>query len=305
VRALVQAVEAGVPVLDGCARLRRVLKSPLLSVDLWRCVEDGDGLRAPRSHPEPVLSVVLSGASVLLEDRRAVIVEAGTGLLTNAGVAYRTTHPFGCGDMGCHVRPSALLLRELRLPRGHWATVALTTRAYLRFRLAVEAMTQSRADGLELEEACLSLFAATSELAAHDTQPATQRRHVDLVEDTKALLLRRFRESLSLDAVAKAVGTSAFHLARLFGRHTGLTLHAYRTRTRLLHGLDRLQEARGSLTDLALELGYSSQSHFTDAFRRAFGAPPGSVGRRAAFPAAHPRHGPRGRAGTRPSPRRS
>ena len=256
-----------------------------MSVDLWRCVEDGDGLRAPRSHPEPVLSVILSGASVLLEEGRAVIVEAATGLLTSAGVTYRTAHPFGCGDMGCHVRPSASLLRELRLPRDRWTRVPLTTRAYLRFRLAVEAMTRSRTDGLELEEACLSLFAANPELPSREMKPVTSRRHVELVEDTKALLLRRFREPLSLDEVAKAVGTSAFHLARLFGRHTGFTLHGYRTRTRLLHALDRLEEARGTLTDLALELGYSSQSHFTDAFRRAFGAPPGSLGRRAAFPA--------------------
>ncbi len=282
-RALVQAVEAGEPMLDGCARLRRVLGSPLFSVDLWRCVQDGDALRAPRSHPEPVLSVVLSGASVLLEDRRALIVEAGTGLLTSAGVAYRTTHPFGCGDMGCHVRPRASLLDELRLPRARWTTVPLTTHAYLRFRLAVEAMTEGRTDGLELEEACLSLLAATPELTAPDAKPATKRRHVELVEDAKALLLRRFRESLSLDEVARAVGASAYHLARLFGRHTGFTLHGYRTRMRLLHALDRLEESRGSLTDLALELGYSSQSHFTDAFRRAFGAPPGSVGRGAAF----------------------
>jgi AraC-like DNA-binding protein len=272
-----------VPVLDGCARLRRVLGSPFLSVDLWRCIQDGDALRAPRSHPEPVLSVILSGASVLLEDRRALIVEAGTGLLTSAGVAYRTTHPFGCGDMGCHVRPSSSLLEELRLPRARWTTVPLTTRAYLRFRLAVEAATRGETDGLELGEACLSLFAAIPERAAQDSKPPTQSRHVELVEDTKALLLRRFRESLSLHEVAKAVGTSAFHLARLFGRHTGLTLHGYRTRTRLLHALDRLEEARGTLTDLALDLGYSSQSHFTDAFRRAFGAPPGSVGRGTAF----------------------
>jgi AraC-like DNA-binding protein len=48
---------------------------------------------------------------------------------------------------------------------------------------------------------------------------------------------------------------------------------------RLLHALDRLEEARGALTDLALELGFSSQSHFTDAFRGAFGLPPGAVGR--------------------------
>ena len=38
--------------------------------------------------------------------------------------------------------------------------------------------------------------------------------------------------------------------------------------------VDRLEERPESLTDLALELGYSSHSHFTLAFRREFGVPP-------------------------------
>jgi AraC-like DNA-binding protein len=75
------------------------------------------------------------------------------------------------------------------------------------------------------------------------------------------------------------VGVSAFHLARLFRRQTGFSLHGYRTRIRLLQALDRVAEARGALTDLALDLGFSSQSHFTDAFRRAFGVPPGALAR--------------------------
>jgi len=279
VQALVQAVEAGQAVLGGCARLRPLHRSALLSVDLWRCVEDGDGLRAERAHPAPVLTVLLSGASALQEGGRTVIVEAGTALLAQADLAYRAAHPFGCGDTGCHVRPSPALLEELQLPRAPWTAIALPTRAHLRFRLAVEGVALSGADGLELEEACLSLLAATPDLSVIDAWPATRPRHADVVDETKALLLRRFGESLSLDEVARAVGLSPFHLARLFRRHTGFSLHGYRTRIRLLHALDRVGEARGALTDLALELGYSSQSHFTDAFRRAFGVPPGALAR--------------------------
>jgi len=278
VQALVQAVEAGVPVLDGCGRLRPLHRSALLSVDLWRCVEDGDGLRAERAHAAPVLTVLLSGASVLQESGRDVIVEAGTALLAHADLAYRAAHPFGCGDTGCHVRPSPVLLQELRLPRAPWTVIALPIRSHLRLLLAVEGVVLRGADGLELEEACLSTLAAIPGLGALE-ENVTHRRHVERIAETKALLLRRFGESLSLDEVARAVGLSAFHLARLFRRHTGFSLHGYRTRVRLLRALDRLEESRGALTELALELGFSSQSHFTDAFRRAFGVPPGALAR--------------------------
>jgi len=279
VQALVQAVEAGQAVLGGCARLRPLHRSALVSVDLWRCVEDGDGLRAERAHDAPVLTVLLSGASALQDGRRSVIVEAGTALLAHAHFAYRAAHPFGCGDTGCHVRPSPALLEELELPRAPWTSITLPTRAHLRFRLAVEGVALSGADGLELEEACLSLLAATPDVRVIDSRPATRQRHADLIDEAKGVLLRRFGESLSLDDVASAVGLSPFHLARLFRRHTGFSLHGYRTRIRLLHALDRLDEARGALTDRALDLGFSSQSHFTDAFRRAFGVPPGALAR--------------------------
>ena len=218
-QALVQAVEAGVPVLEGCARLRPLHRSALLSVDLWRCVEDGDGLRAERAHATPVLTVLLSGASALQEGSRTVIVEAGTALLAHADFAYRAAHPFGCGDTGCHVRPSPALLEELELPRAPWSAIALPIRAHLRFRLAVEGVALSGADGLELEEACLSLLATTPDLRVIDTRPATRPRGADLIDETKAVLLRRFGEPLSLDEIATAVGVSPFHLARLFRRH--------------------------------------------------------------------------------------
>ena len=263
--------------LGGCARLRPLHQSALLSVDLWRCVEDGDGLRAERAHAAPVLTVLLSGASALQEGRRTVIVEAGTALLAHADFAYRAAHPFGCGDTGCHVRPSPALLEDLELPRAPWTAIALPIRAHLRFRLAVEGVALSGADGLELEEACLSLLATTPDLRVIDTRPATRPRGADLIDETKAVLLRRFGEPLSLDEIATAVGVSPFHLARLFRRHTGFSLHGYRTRIRLLHALDRIEEARGALTDLALDLGFSSHSHFTDAFRKAFGVPPGAL----------------------------
>jgi AraC-like DNA-binding protein len=52
-------------------------------------------------------------------------------------------------------------------------------------------------------------------------------------------------------------------------------------RLRLRAALDLLPEYRRDITRLALDLGYSSHSHFTYAFRREFGFPP-SAWRRSA-----------------------
>jgi AraC-like DNA-binding protein len=82
---------------------------------------------------------------------------------------------------------------------------------------------------------------------------------------------------VSLDQLARRVHVSPFHLARVFRARTGFTLHGYRNQLRLRLALDRIDDEGCSLTALANELGFSSHSHFTDAFRSLFGAPPSIV----------------------------
>jgi AraC-like DNA-binding protein len=43
---------------------------------------------------------------------------------------------------------------------------------------------------------------------------------------------------------------------------------------RLRASLERVAEQRADLTSIALDLGFSSHSHFTDVFRREFGKTP-------------------------------
>jgi AraC-like DNA-binding protein len=101
-----------------------------------------------------------------------------------------------------------------------------------------------------------------------------------VVEDAKALLTARYAERLTLDQLGRAVNVSPFHLARSFRRHTGYTLHEYRTQLRLRAALERLAQGDEDLVVIARAVGYSSHSHLTASFRRVFGVPPSRMRRR-------------------------
>ncbi|MFT4193763.1 helix-turn-helix transcriptional regulator [Ottowia sp.] len=75
----------------------------------------------------------------------------------------------------------------------------------------------------------------------------------------------------SLQDAAEAAGCSVFHLAHLFRRQLGLSLHSYRKRLRMAMALQWLDAGERDLAALAHDLGYSSQSHLGAVFRREVG----------------------------------
>ncbi|WP_244529969.1 helix-turn-helix domain-containing protein [Mesorhizobium qingshengii] len=78
----------------------------------------------------------------------------------------------------------------------------------------------------------------------------------------------------TLAALAKEVGVSRFHFCRAFKQSTGMTPHAFIARRRLEQSADMLRSTNLSATKIAMECGFGSSSHFTIAFKRAFGASP-------------------------------
>ncbi|HSK78441.1 MAG TPA: AraC family transcriptional regulator [Thermoanaerobaculia bacterium] len=158
-------------------------------------------------------------------------------------------------------------------------------RSYLLQRLLVRHLTgEERPDPLFVEETALRVFArvATSAAKAAGMTPALPSpeagsRHRDLAEAAKIVLQRQFREALSLPEVARETGASVFHLSRVFRRQTGMTLHAYQAHLRLITALEVVAVPEVDLTGVALDLGFSSHSHFTAAFRKAFGVTPSAI----------------------------
>ncbi len=78
----------------------------------------------------------------------------------------------------------------------------------------------------------------------------------------------------ALDAWGRIAGASPRTLARLFHRETGMGFTRWRQHARLLRALELLA-AGGSVTEVALDLGYDSTSAFITMFRESLGATPG------------------------------
>ncbi|MEP6767655.1 MAG: AraC family transcriptional regulator [Acidobacteriota bacterium] len=158
-------------------------------------------------------------------------------------------------------------------------------RSYFRQRSVVGALSESRADPWQVEETMLgvleTLLAAVyrdrgKDSRAARTPPAPQRSRT-LAQEARTELGRSFRGSGGISDLARALDISPFQLCRIFRRETGTTLHRFRERLRLAAALELLRESRAGLTDIALDLGYSSHSHFSASFRRAFGVTPSAA----------------------------
>lgn len=134
-------------------------------------------------------------------------------------------------------------------------------------------------DALEVEETLLSVVADVVDPGGRGLAVTGDVGPTQVTEAVRALLAHRFRDRLTLGEVAAEVGVSPHHLHRTFRAATGWTIHAYRDHLRLREGLVRVLDGEPDLSVLAFELGYSSHSHFTERFRRAFGATPTQVRR--------------------------
>jgi len=102
---------------------------------------------------------------------------------------------------------------------------------------------------------------------------ASRTRSSNVVDRAKEALHAHSSDRLSLCQMANLVGVSAAYLTQEFTRSEGLPLYKYQLQLRLNRALLDLPHC-DSITELALDLGFSSHSHFTSVFRKTFGMTP-------------------------------
>ncbi len=92
----------------------------------------------------------------------------------------------------------------------------------------------------------------------------------------REFISEHFAEDISLQDLAELTGLTSKHFSRAFTQSTGLPPHQYLIGRRIEAAKRLLLDSTISLADTALACGFADQSHFTAAFRKALGVPPGA-----------------------------
>lgn len=80
-------------------------------------------------------------------------------------------------------------------------------------------------------------------------------------------------EHVSLEDASKVSGVGLFHLIRLFQKHLGLTPYAYLTQVRIAKSRQLLRSGE-PIAQVALDVGFADQAHFTKRFKQLTGTTP-------------------------------
>ncbi len=126
-----------------------------------------------------------------------------------------------------------------------------------------------RAKALEL--ACIFFFVVPDrELFCHRQNRLAHER----ASRVKELLIENLCEPPGLKELGQKVGCSPYYLSRIFSREVGMTIPQYLRKLRIERAAELLSEGSLNVTEVALEVGYNSISHFSQAFCHVIGCCP-------------------------------
>jgi AraC family transcriptional regulator len=209
------------------------------------------------------------------------VADANHVLFFNAGQGYQISHPIAGGDASLSLALSESVLRELA-PRSllnDGGTLGfrrqhqrIDPRAQALVALLRHGLDSGRIEPLEAESLVLTLVCRSlGPRTSHEPGATHARRR--LADRVKVLLASDLSRRWTLAEIAAEIRGSPVYLTQVFRQTEGIPLYRYHLRLRLARALDLIARCE-DLSALAAELGFSSHSHFTAAFRQAYGRSP-------------------------------
>ncbi len=134
---------------------------------------------------------------------------------------------------------------------------------------------ETDADTLNIENDLADVLTHLSErhLSEPRNDPAIRDERNKILR-VKDYLHRNYWKNISVEDLTEIAQLSRFHLMRTFRRDVGLSPHAYLTQIRVEAAKKLLSEG-ASIVDVASDIGFTDQSHFTRHFKRITGVTPG------------------------------
>lgn len=225
------------------------------------------------THDRASLAVMLCGNFRTDIVRRSLSCDVGFAWTEPLG----ETHANLAGPDGAHVvviqpdgraeelsRPLTRLLGDVGLFR-HAGVVAHAR------RISAELQTPDPLSGLCVEALGMMLLADAARVRSRD---GNGNRVPEWVKVARDVLHDRWREGVTVSQVAHALSVNPVHFTRMFRRYYGHSVGEYVRRLRLDWAVRELESSKRPISMVALEAGYSDQSHFTRECKRHFGFTP-------------------------------
>lgn len=213
--------------------------------------------------------------------RNDAVAEANQLLFFNNAEGYRISHPVEGGDSCLDLVVEEAQLQELtpkeQLRSGSAVAFRrqrrrIDPRAQALVAVLRHSLSRNIAETLEAETLALTLVRRSlGEGTSHAAGASAGRQK--LVDRAKLVLSSDLSRRWTLAEIATEVGVSPVYLTQVFQQVEAMPLYRYHLRLRLARALDLLG-CYDNLTTLGLDLGFSSHSHFSSAFRQVYGRTP-------------------------------
>jgi AraC family transcriptional regulator len=261
--------------------VRSLLTSPTVTIRETLCRGSCSHQSAEECTATTQLVFPYRGVYVRHLGHNQAVAEANQVLFFNATEGYRISHPVPGGDGSLTLVIGEAQLREMAPSsslrdgptlafRQH--RLRIDARAQVLVALLRHSLRQNIAEPLEAESLALTLVQrALGPRTTHEAGASAGRQR--LVDRVKLVLASDLARRWTLAEVAAEVRGSPVYLTQIFQQVEGLPLYRYQLRLRLARSLDLLGQY-DDLTALSLDLGFSSHSHFSAAFREAYGRSP-------------------------------
>lgn len=184
-------------------------------------------------------------------------------------------HQDAVGQRGCHffnVEVPVVWLERLREYIALVASPFVLSRAeasWLMLRLYREFTEAEPGSELAMEGLLLELLAALVRRPAQN-----ERQKPQWLRRVEARLRDEFTDKHTMTGLATEAGVHPAHLASVFRRFHRTTIGEFVQQLRIEAAGEKLRQPETPLSELALQLGFADQSHFSRIFRRWTGMTP-------------------------------
>ncbi|MDF0599635.1 AraC family transcriptional regulator [Psychromarinibacter sp. C21-152] len=135
-------------------------------------------------------------------------------------------------------------------------------------------LAQQRAPTLFAEEMSRAAFHQILFTVVNDHIDVVRAQHSPTVEAALAMIEEQLFEKLTVADLAARLGLSAGYFHELFLRETGRTPASHQIERRISAARNRMMASDLSITELSMDLGFSSSQYFATVFKRHVGLTP-------------------------------